>query len=172
MPLRRPAEKSAVFVCQSNWHLSRFPSLYPRPPSYSSFHSSQFLTLSPLCPLACAPLLSPRTSFPFPHYLSPCLSLSLNFVCLSFPVGIFRHSSSRASSGSGPPCGNDYPAVAPSSAPASPTCREDRGHRGFQTALLPVSITRILVSGTSCPAQLPREEYHKAQNLLISSALT
>lgn len=133
MPLRRPSEKTTVFVCQSNWHLTRF-SCSPFVPLV--FSLSPPPTLSSIC-IACSVPISLHLHIFFATSLF--LSFNLFFFFFHLSVGVLRHSSSRASGGSGPPCGNASPAFAPSSAPPTATCREDRGHRGLQTTLLPVS---------------------------------
>lgn len=152
MPLRRPSEKTTVFVCQSNWHLTRFSSS-PFVPLV--FSLSPLPTLSSIC-IACSVPISLHLHI----FLWPlCFSLLICFFFFHLSVGVLRHSSSRASGGSGPPCGNADPAFAPSSAPPTATCREDRGHRGLQTTLLPVSTAQhsttshLIYSSTYLPEE-------------------
>lgn len=140
-----------VSVCPWEVHLKRVQCLYVK--------VIDILPVSPLCLLSflffltlplnlCHFFLHSVFSFYLLFFILPLftfwiflLFLSLNLLHFHLPisVSVFRRSSSRSSSGSGSPCGNDYPAFTPSSTPATPTCREDRGHWGLQTTLLPVS---------------------------------
>lgn len=115
--------------------------------------------------------LSPHIfSLPLLFSLSPFLT---SFLCStvvsspfsSFSAGVFGRPGSRASGGGRPSRGNDSPAVAPSSAPPAPTCRENRGHRRLQTSLLPVSEALCSVI-TSVPS--PSNEDTGSGNLPVS----
>lgn len=176
MPLRHPPEKGAVFVCQSNWHLTCFVffSVYPPPPSFS-FHSSRFLTHSSPYPLSICTTFVPislhSTDFVsfFFHSFSLILSLNLRFFppFFSWYLQTLQQQSLRLRWS---PLWKRQPSLRPLLRPSH--LHLQRGLGASETPDHPPSSKQsTLTHLIYCALYLPEEGHQKAINLLKSCTL-